>query len=484
MALVFESLHLSTNYLLLLAGVLGHVAFEQLLSARFDRNASQPVWLCSFCAGGMIFILGRWLQFSTSDVSLAELGERVQLGAGALLTGLAVGIAELSGARRRASPQMVGWAIAGGALGLLTLVKPQVSIAPPDVRVDLLGRSYLDQPPGPLHLLVLAYCGVGIVLAGRGLLRSAAASTPERRKWFIVSGCVLAPLAINEVLDAAHIVGTATLFEIGLVYAAVAIHVMTSTRLRAAAVAREASERTEHKLKELVERELRDEQREQLRTRFVEEVLTAQEEERRRIARELHDEAGQSLTRVLLGLRELMQADVPSAVRNRIAMLHEVAQLTLDELGRLARGLHPQLLEHLGFAAAVERFAAELGEQHEIEVDVEVIDREPTAMPPPVATALYRVVQEALTNAIRHGRADSISLIVRRDGHGTRITIEDDGCGFDPDVRSTASTEHGLGLHGVRERLALLGGTLEIESAPGAGTTLIAVVPAVPTAAA
>lgn len=214
-----------------------------------------------------------------------------------------------------------------------------------------------------------------------------------------------------------------------------------------------------------------------LRTRFVEEVLAAQEEERRRIARELHDEAGQALTGILLGLGELSAAEPGEAFHARVATLQRVAESTLDDLGRLARGLHPAALEDLGFSAAIERHAQELGALHGIDIDVEVIDRGPSPIEGPIATALYRIAQEALTNAIKHGRARHISLVVRSDGTGIRATVEDDGCGFDLEADPEYSSERGLGLHSIRERLALLGGTLEIDTEPGEGTTLFAAIP-------
>jgi len=214
-----------------------------------------------------------------------------------------------------------------------------------------------------------------------------------------------------------------------------------------------------------------------LRTRFVEDVLAAQEEERRRIARELHDEAGQALTGILLGLGELGASTRGDADHARIAALQKVAESTLDDLGRLARGLHPAALEDLGFSAAIERHARELGELHGIDIDVEVVDRGPKPLEGPIATALYRIAQEALTNAIKHGQARHISLVVRSDATGIRATVEDDGCGFDVDADPEYSSEGGLGLHTIRERLALLGGTLEIDTEPGEGTTLFAAIP-------
>lgn len=210
---------------------------------------------------------------------------------------------------------------------------------------------------------------------------------------------------------------------------------------------------------------------------MLEDVLTAQDEERRRIARELHDEAGQSLTSVLVGLREIEDASTADDVRTKARALQRIVSATLEDLGRLARGLHPQVLDDLGFCAAVERHAAEVGEVHGLEVDVEFVGADSADLSMGTATALYRLVQEALTNAVRHGRARHVSLVVMRDDGGIHVTVEDDGCGFDVREGFEGSMARGLGLRSIRERVALLGGSVEIDSTPGSGTILIARVP-------
>jgi signal transduction histidine kinase len=163
--------------------------------------------------------------------------------------------------------------------------------------------------------------------------------------------------------------------------------------------------------------------------------------------------------------------------------LQQIVSSTLEDLGRLVRGLHPQVLDDLCFQAAVERHAAEVSRVHGLAVDVEFVGRARGDLSMGTATALYRLVQEALTNAVRHGKAQHVSLVVLHDDAGIDVTVEDDGCGFDVREESGGGVAQGLGLRSIRERVALLGGSVEIDSTPGIGTTLIARVPLSPDAA-
>ena len=210
---------------------------------------------------------------------------------------------------------------------------------------------------------------------------------------------------------------------------------------------------------------------------MLEDVLQAQDEERRRIARELHDEAGQALASVLVGLREVEEETDPEVISKKAQALQRIVSATLEDLSRLVRGLHPQVLDNLGFRAAIERHAAEVSRVHGLTVDVEFVGETQGDLTMGTSTALYRLVQEALTNAVRHGKAQSVSLVVLRDGEGIDVTVEDDGCGFDVHEDAGGMASPGLGLRSIRERVALLGGSVEIDSTPGVGATLIARVP-------
>ena len=201
-------------------------------------------------------------------------------------------------------------------------------------------------------------------------------------------------------------------------------------------------------------------------------VVQAQELERRRLARELHDETGQALTSILLGLKPLEDALADHPARGALADLREQAVTALQDVRRLAVELRPAVLDDFGLVPALERLTDSVAEQTGCRVDFHSGLGE-ERLPAEVETALYRVVQESLTNVVKHADAASISVSLARRGAAVAATIEDDGAGFD--LRTVR--EDGLGLLGMRERLALLDGRLEVESRPGAGTTIVAEVP-------
>jgi signal transduction histidine kinase len=200
-------------------------------------------------------------------------------------------------------------------------------------------------------------------------------------------------------------------------------------------------------------------------------VVEGQELERRRLARELHDETGQALTSILLGLKSVETARGEDEVQAAVAELRELVAGTLEDVRRLAVELRPKALDDFGLEPALERLAQGFAEQTGIAVDVEA--RLDERLPGELETVLYRIVQEALTNVVKHAQAERVSIVVRRRGDRVAAVIEDDGRGFTPGEARAG----GLGLLGMRERLALVDGTIVIESRPGAGTTLVAEVP-------
>jgi two-component system, NarL family, sensor histidine kinase DevS len=201
-------------------------------------------------------------------------------------------------------------------------------------------------------------------------------------------------------------------------------------------------------------------------------VVQAQELERRRLARELHDETGQALTSILLGLKPLETALADHPARAALTELRAQVVSALQDVRRLAVELRPAVLDDFGLVPALERLTDAFAEQTGIRVDFHsALGR--TRPGSEVETALYRVVQESLTNILKHADAHNVSVSLARRESGVAAVIEDDGTGFD--LRSVR--EEGVGLLGMRERLALLDGHLEIESRPGAGTTIVAEVP-------
>jgi len=200
-------------------------------------------------------------------------------------------------------------------------------------------------------------------------------------------------------------------------------------------------------------------------------VVTAQEAERRRLARELHDETGQALTSILLGLRTVDDAQGEEAKHAAVTEVRDLVRSTLQDVRQLAVDLRPTALDDFGLVAALERLTASFSESTRIAVDFEA--HLPQRLTPELETALYRIVQEALTNIVKHARARRVSVVLARKPGSVTAVIEDDGIGFD--VGSARAD--GLGLVGMRERVALLGGRLAVESSPDAGTTLLAEVP-------
>ena len=201
-------------------------------------------------------------------------------------------------------------------------------------------------------------------------------------------------------------------------------------------------------------------------------VVDAQELERARLARELHDETGQALTSILLGLKHLDDVIETDDARVATAALRELVVTTLQDVRRLAVELRPSALDDFGLVPAIERLAGTLAEQSELVVDLEARLGE-QRLPAEAETALYRIVQEALTNVVKHASARRVSItLVRKEGFAV-VVVEDDGLGFDPRTTRTGS----LGFVGMRERVELVGGRLTVESAPGAGTTIAAEVP-------
>jgi two-component system, NarL family, sensor histidine kinase DevS len=203
-------------------------------------------------------------------------------------------------------------------------------------------------------------------------------------------------------------------------------------------------------------------------------VVAGQELERRRLARELHDETGQALTSILLGLKRVEEAKTPEESRASAAELREQIVDTLQSVRRLAVELRPSALDDFGLVAALERLAEAFGEQSGIAVDIHT-NLDSTRLPGEIETALYRIVQEALTNVAKHAEARRVSIVVTRRENAVTAVIEDDGQGFG--AGGGGGTGEGLGLVGMKERVGLLGGRLAIESTEGAGTTVVAEVP-------
>jgi PAS domain S-box-containing protein len=212
------------------------------------------------------------------------------------------------------------------------------------------------------------------------------------------------------------------------------------------------------------------------RADLLRQLVTSQEEERRRIARELHDQFGQQISALRLVLAAL--ADPTQADRtDGIARMQQIAAQLDQDVDRLTLELRPTTLDDLGLRVALQQHVEEWSARHDIPAEFEATGLELAPIPPDIEIVIYRVLQEALTNVLKHADAQHVSVILeQRDGQVGAI-LEDDGRGFDSEAVQEASGQRRLGLLGIQERVALVGGTVTIESAPGRGTTMFVRIP-------
>lgn len=250
-----------------------------------------------------------------------------------------------------------------------------------------------------------------------------------------------------------------------------AVHTELESRVKERTA--ELARTNETLIAEIARRERAEADRRDLQARLA----TAQEDERRRIARELHDQLGQQLTGLGLGLKVVKDTTPhPSKAWDQLEELQALTDLIGREVHHLALELRPTVLDDLGLQTAIGNYAEVWAERSGVEVDFQSDGLGRGRLPAMVETALYRVLQEALTNVLKHAQAHRVSVVLQvTTGHVISV-IEDDGRGFDTEL-GAAPAEHRLGLLGMRERMELVGGDLTIDSAPGRGTTVIARVP-------
>lgn len=210
------------------------------------------------------------------------------------------------------------------------------------------------------------------------------------------------------------------------------------------------------------------------KNQWVERIITAQEEERRRIARELHDGIGQIVTSLAVGLRSIEDEGCVESTVPRVRILRQAASTAVEDLRRIARGLRPSVLDDLGLYEALRQYARDYTLTQGIAVDLYIQGEEQPRPPGPVETALYRIVQEAMTNVAKHSAARHVGVVLNCGPSTISLVVEDDGCGFEVTGSKSAA---GIGIASMRERAALLRGTVEIESSPGKGTAVYVRIP-------
>ena len=208
--------------------------------------------------------------------------------------------------------------------------------------------------------------------------------------------------------------------------------------------------------------------------RLASQVINAQDEERARVARELHDSTAQTLTAVMLQLGAAAQTSESQALDESFATMRELVSDALEEVRTLSHTMHPRVLDDLGLAAALEWLARQSRAQEPFDVRV-IAEEDGSRIPAPLASVLYRVAQEALRNAARHAAACHVELRLRRTADGAMLEVVDDGHGFD--VEGAEARRPGMGLFSMRERVGLVNGRFAVTSVPGRGTRVTATVP-------
>ncbi len=209
-------------------------------------------------------------------------------------------------------------------------------------------------------------------------------------------------------------------------------------------------------------------------------VIRAQEEERRRIARELHDDTGQTLTLLLVRLKLLETGAESEARQAEITALRALVSAAIDRVRQLALDLRPPALDHLGLVASIRSLVRQLKETAPLSISLEAPEA-PLNLSPERAIAVYRIVQEALTNILKHANARHVQVALTRQQNQLVVRISDDGRGFEVQslerIRRQDTDGRGLGLFGMEERAHLAGGRFYIESQPGRGTTILVTIP-------
>lgn len=215
------------------------------------------------------------------------------------------------------------------------------------------------------------------------------------------------------------------------------------------------------------------------RGELLKRTLRAQEEERARLARDLHDEIGQTQTAILLGLRSVASATTLEAAHHQAEAVRHMAAGAIESTRRMARGLAPGVLEELGLQAAIDRVCEDLETAGTLTVQRN-LQLGAIRLEPSVEIAAYRVVQEALTNAVKHAHATQVRVALWLGDDQLHLQISDNGVGIGELQSGDTSPKRGLGLASMRERVSLLGGEFSIGSAPDGGTVLTAWLPLTP----
>lgn len=253
-----------------------------------------------------------------------------------------------------------------------------------------------------------------------------------------------------------------------------------SERLHAQEALRRAHDELEERVRQRtaqLREEMEQRQRaEHERVRLLTRLVASQEDERQRIARDLHDQLGQQLTALRLTLETLNEESIGrTALRVQVETLQEVARQLDEDVAFRVRGLRLGTLENFGLAAALREYVSNWSKHFSVPVQLHASPSAAERLPSEIEIMMYRIVQEALNNVIKHARATQVDIALERSPESVSLIVEDNGVGFDP--LNLPNTDDRLGLIGMRERAALVGADLQIESTLGQGTTVLARVP-------
>ena len=225
--------------------------------------------------------------------------------------------------------------------------------------------------------------------------------------------------------------------------------------------------------RQLQQAEIDRKDKEKLRSDFLQRIISTQEQERKRVARELHDQTGQALASMMVRLKMLDKADLSNLSKE----IDSLKKSLIEEMGaihNLALELRPSVLDDMGLVAALELYLNQFRERHGLHVDLVKIGMEDKRADHCVETCIYRIIQESLTNVVKHAKADTIKILLELRQENIRGIIEDNGSGFD----LCKIPRERLGIYGMEERASLLGGTLKVDSEPGQGTMVSFTIPA------
>lgn len=444
-------LHIIDLMRLPLIGVVLYVSFSQLWQYAQRGHDRVYLWVAAWGLLAAAMLLSRVIQHAMPEPDTAEWPTRVLIGAGLAMVPIAVSAAHAF-ILRPPSPFVRALQITGAIIVGLAVFTDLLFYWDATVRADAFGRSYYAASFGPLVSLVLVYAiaaGTYCVL----VVREARELVDQTARVLVfVPFLALIALSTNDVLMLGELISSVHAADIGTACVGIAFSYAHGRRSRDYYMALERDGA--------------------LREKLIESVIEAQETERERIARDLHESTGQTLTSLAMHLRVVEQARDLDALRGQVAEVRALTKGALEQVRSVARGLHSATLDDFGFEAGLNQYVDELRASHDIDIDVLASGFDAYGrMPPTIELALYRIAQEALRNAVRLAAATTVSVVVDRTATVVRMIIEDDGCGFDVD------TAQGLGLLSMRERATACGGSLTIESSPGAGTGVFAVIP-------